>query len=400
MSVLIKGATLLDCLTEHKGNILIKAARISEVTDLSPAADRVIDGRGLVLMPSFTDLHAHFRDPGLTHKEDIRTGSMAAVHGGFTHVNLMPNTKPVCSDIGTVEYVLNKAREAGLCDISQTVSITKDFDGKTLDHLKDINSSSIKWLTDDGFGVDSTAVIFKAMQLAKDKGIGLMLHEEDSALSKTSMYLAEDVMTLRDCELAESTGAATHFCHVSTEKSMRAIINAKKRCGNITCEVSPHHLALNDTHPGKVNPPLRRESDRLFLVDAIKNGYVDAIATDHAPHTAEEKANGANGFIGLEHAFAVCYTTLVRTGIISLGELVRMMSEKPAMLMGREASYIKAGSPASLVLIDLNKRFTVKEDDILSKSKNTPFLGHELYGEVKMTINRGKIVYEADRQAL
>jgi len=396
MSVLLKKATLTDYRQELKADLLIDGGKIAEIGEISsdrPGIERVIDADGLTVMPSFVDLHAHFRDPGLTHKEDIETGCMAAVHGGYTFVNLMPNTSPVCSDMDTVKYVLDKAEKSGLCDTHQTVSITSGFDHKTTDHIKELDSS-IKWITDDGFGVDDTKTMLNAMNIAKEKGFGVMLHEEDSALTKINMYLAEELQTFRDIELAILTGCKTHFCHVSTINAAKYIIAGKKRCNHLSFEVSPHHLALNDTNGGKVAPPLRGEEHRKFLVECIKAGEVDAIATDHAPHTAEDKANGMNGFTGLDLSFATCYTALVKAGHITLSALSRLMSFNPAKLMGIDGGYIEQGAAANLVIVDTNAKFTASESDIHSKSKNSPVLGQEFFGKVIMTIKGGKIVYE------
>ncbi|MCL2068750.1 MAG: dihydroorotase, partial [Oscillospiraceae bacterium] len=353
-----------------------------------------IDCTGLTLMPSFIDLHAHFRDPGLAHKEDIATGCRAAVHGGYTAVNLMANTKPICSDMQTVRYVQDKAKETGICDVFQTVSITKDFDGETLSHIDALDG--VKWLSDDGFGIQSSEVMLRAMRKAHERNTGLMLHEDDSAIFPIDSYFGEELPTLRDVRLAQITGCKTHFCHVSTRNAMQYIIDGKIRGANITCEVTPHHLLLNDTNPARVNPPLRAEEHRQALIEAIKTGHVDAIATDHAPHTAEDKALGAPGFTMLDLAFPACYTALVKPGHISLPALSRLMSASPAKLMGLPQVTITQGSPADLVILDLEHVFTADESHIHSKSKNSPMLGMTLHGLVVMTIKEGKIVYEAD----
>lgn len=398
MSVLLKNGILTDCKRELKGDLLIDKGKISRIETEIPASEipaecRVIDVSGRVVMPGFVDLHAHFRDPGLTHKEDIETGCRAAVHGGYTFVNLMANTKPVCSDMDTVGYVLEKAENLGICGVHQTVSITRDFGGRSLGHIQNLDNR-VKWLSDDGFGVDDTAVIHEAMRLAKEKGIGLMLHEEDSTLSETDTYLAEEMQTFRDVELAVLTGCKTHFCHVSTIKAADYILAWKDRCGNVTFEVTPHHIALNDTDGGKVNPPLRGEEHRQYLIELIKKGKVDAISTDHAPHTPEDKAAGASGFTGLDLSFSTCYTTLVSPGYITLSELSRLMSYNPSKLMGLDGGLLVRGLPADIVVADLNSVFTVTENDIVSKSKNSPMLGKKLIGKIVMTIKGGRVVYE------
>ena len=395
MVLLIRNATLADCDATVRKDLWIKDGIISDVGEASPkSADREIDGSGLTIMPAFVDLHAHFRDPGLTQKEDIHTGCRAAAHGGYTAVNLMPNTSPICSDIKMARHIREKAAALGICDVFQTISITKGFDGVTLSHLDDFDSGEVPWLTDDGNGVEPSSAIISAMLYARERDFGLMLHEEDRAITTLDSYLAEELPTMRDVRLAELIGCRTHFCHVSTIRSIEAIAKGKKRGAPITCEVSPHHLALNDENPGKVAPPLRGESHRRAMIDAVKSGIVDAIATDHAPHTPQDKAAGANGFTGLDLAFSTCYTILVREKETSLNTLSRLMSRNPARLMGIPGGLIRVGEPANLVLIDLDKSFTVTESHIHSKSKNSPMLGRELWGEVYMTIKGGKTTYE------
>lgn len=394
MSTLLKNVQAVDCLTERNVDVLLEDGIIAKIgANLPDKANREIDGTGLTLLPSFIDLHTHFRDPGQTQKEDIHSGCKAAVHGGYTAVNLMPNTNPVCSSMDIVNYVEDKAKELGLCDVYQTVSITKDFDGKTTSHLEEIDNT-VLWLTDDGNGIDSTQVMLDAMEIARRKGFGLMLHEEHRLLTPLNSYLAEDLHTYRDAELSLMTGCKTHFCHVSTKDSIAFIERAKKEGAPVTCEVTPHHLYLNDANPGRVAPPLRGEEHRLALIDAIRRGVVDAIATDHAPHTPEDKAAGMNGFTGIDLSFATCYTVLVKENDIPLTTLSRLLSKNPGRLMNLEAGEIKEGAPANLVLIDLEKSFVASEKDILSKSKNSPLLGETLYGEIVTTWKEGRIVYE------
>ncbi|MCL2056967.1 MAG: dihydroorotase [Oscillospiraceae bacterium] len=395
MPILLKNTAITDCSHQRKADVLIDGGRIAAIFDcgVEPPHCCIIDCTGLVLMPSFVDLHAHFRDPGQTQKESIESGCRAAAHGGYTFVNLMPNTSPVCSDMETLRYVREKARKAGICGVHQAVSITKKFDGKTLSHLDKIDES-VLWLSDDGNGVNDIETIYRAMLLAKAKGIGLMLHEEERLLTPIDSYLAEDIPTARDVKLAALTECKTHFCHVSTVGAMDAVIAAKSLCANITCEVTPHHIALNDSTPGNVAPPLRGEAHRAYLIECIKKGFVDAIATDHAPHTAEDKASGANGFTGLDLSFAACYTSLVKSGHISISALSRLMSYNPAKLMGLGDYLIKEGAAANLTLADIHTPFIAGEGHILSKSKNSPMLGKTLYGIIKLTIKEGEIVYE------
>jgi dihydroorotase len=392
MSLVLQNAWIVDCKQARKADVRL-ADGVIEAIGEGLCGDSVLDCDGLTLLPSFVDLHAHFRDPGFTQKEDILSGSRAAVHGGYTFVNLMPNTNPVCSEMEIVRQNRRKAAEIGLCDVHQTVSITKNFDGHTLTHWDNLDDT-VRWLSDDGNGVNDLATILEAMRLAKQQGRGLMLHEEERLLTPQNSYLAEDIPTARDVKLATFTGCKTHFCHVSTIDSMNAILAGKQAGGNITLEVTPHHLALSDQTDGHVAPPLRSEEHRLYLLACIRRGLVDAIATDHAPHTPADKAAGANGFTGLDLAFATCYTTLVRGGILPLGELSRLLSTNPAALMGLGKALIEEGCPANLVLVETETPFTVTAAHIHSQSANTPLLGRTLYGTIHKTIKGGKIIYE------
>ncbi|MDL2234174.1 dihydroorotase, partial [Ruminococcaceae bacterium OttesenSCG-928-L11] len=393
MSVVLKNARMTDSRRERRGDLLIENGKIKQI-GANLTGDRVIDAAGRMIMPSFVDMHTHFRDPGFTHKEDIETGSRAAVHGGYTFVNLMANTNPVCSDMETVRYVLDKARATGLCDVHQVATITDRMEGTSIDHIDRLDFPTVRWLSDDGKGVQDTAVMLAAMRKAGQQGFGLMLHEEDPAMTHVNSALAEEFQTYRDVELAVLTGCKTHFCHVSTAAAMEFIIEGKKRSRHITCEVTPHHLMLNNETKGNVAPPLRPEEDRSCMVEYALSGHVDAIATDHAPHTPEEKAAGINGFTGLDLSFATCYTILVRENGMPLTALSRMLSFTPAGLMGLPPHLIDEGMDANLVLLDLDTPFTVTEEHIHSKSKNTPMLGKTLYGTVCMTIKGGAIVYE------
>ncbi|MDP4179338.1 MAG: dihydroorotase [Bacillota bacterium] len=355
----------------------------------------VIDGRGYLLLPAFIDTHAHFRDPGLTYKEDSVTGSRAAVKGGFTAVNLMANTKPVCSTMETVNYVMKKAEETGLVDVHQAVSITKDFNGKDIDHL-DVLNDDVKLISEDGRDVASSEVMLDAMLKAKEKGLIVMSHVEDEKLVKIDTRLSENVMTIRNIELAKYAKCKFHLAHVSTKEAMKMVIDSKKEGYSITCEVTPHHIALTSDIQYRVNPSLREKEDVDFIINAIKNGYVDTIGTDHAPHSVEDKQNGAPGLSGIETAFSVCYTALVKAGHISLNKLSEIMSKNAAKLLGFNKGEIKIGMDGDLVLIDISQKYKISSDNFVSKGKNTPFEGFEVWGKVIKTIKKGKVVYSED----
>ena len=361
-------------------------------------ADEIIDCNNLALMPSFTDMHVHFRDPGFTYKEDLETGSHVALKGGFTNVLLMGNTKPTVSSPEIYEDIMKRGKNIDLIGIDQVYTITKNFDGKTLDHL-DTLPESVKFISDDGHGVDDDAIMYLAMVKAKKLGVNMTLHEEVAKVSAIDYEVAEDAMTLRDCYYAYKLDMPVHFSHVSTKGAMTAIKYFKDLGAKITCEVTPHHLYFSEKTRDemKVNPPIRREEDRQFLLKMIKEGYVDAISTDHAPHSAEEKKNGAPGFIGIETAFSTCYEVLVKSGIISLNQLVRIMSTRPSELLNIKKGKLEPGYMADFTLVDLDKSYEYKEEDILSKSKNSLMIGKTLYGSIERVYRRGELKYENNR---
>ena len=363
----------------------------------APEGEPVLDARGLTLLPAFIDTHCHWRTPGFTYKEDIATGSAAAAAGGYTFVNLMPNTKPVCSSAETARSVMDKAKEIGLCDVNQCVSITKDFDGRTLDHLLEL-PDDLRYISEDGNGVMNNAVMARAFAIATDRGLVVMSHAEDREISPWDYRLAENIETVRNCHLAEYYGTRLHMCHVSTKEAIRAIRQSQFSGGRVTCEVTPHHLWFDDTRlQYKVNPPIRTAEDVDALVEGIKNGTVSCIGTDHAPHTAEDKANGAAGMVGLETAFGVCYTKLCRLEGLPLEHLSFLMSAGPAELLGLgdRKGHLAPGYDADIVLVDLDHLYTVEAEKLHSKSKNCPYDGEHLYGRVVMTVKGGKVTYRA-----
>ena len=276
--------------------LFVKDGKIAAVgQDLSALAgegETVLDAGGLTVLPAFVDLHCHWRTPGFEYKEDIATGSMAAAAGGYTFVNLMPNTKPVCSSAAQAAMVEQKAAEVGLCDVNQTVSITENFDGKTIDHLKTL-PASVKFITEDGHGVQDNATMARAFAICTQRDITVMSHAEDMEISPWDYRLAEDLETVRNCWLSEYYQTRLHMCHVSTRGALEAIQMAKLRGAPVTCEVTPHHLWFNnETCDYRVNPPIRTADDVQALIDGIRSGVVDAIATDHAPHSEEDKLKG------------------------------------------------------------------------------------------------------------
>ena len=396
MSVLIKNAKIVDYSQTFMGDIYIEEGIIKEIGYSLDKSCEVLEAEGKTLMPSFVDSHVHFRDPGFTYKEDILSGSRAAVKGGYTAVNLMANTKPVVSSMEAVEYVLSKAEKYALIDAHQCVSITENFDGESLEHLDGI-TSAVRIISEDGKEVMDSKVMLEAMAKAKKKNITVMCHCEDHSLSSVDMRLAENYMTWRNIALAEFTGCRLHLAHVSTKEAIGYCIESKRRGSSITFEVTPHHLVLNkEINDYRVNPPIREEEDRQAIIKAIKEGYVDAIATDHAPHSKEDKEQGAPGLTGLETAFSLCYTELVRGGHITLNRLSELMSKRPAEIVGFKKGRIALGFHGDLVLVDLDKEYNINPEDFYSKGKNTPFKGYKVYGEILKTIKGGRIVYSKE----
>ncbi|MGL4572343.1 MAG: dihydroorotase [Clostridium sp.] len=397
MNILIKNANVIDSSQNFIGDVYIENGKIEELgTNINKEGVEVVDAKGLTLMPAFVDTHAHFRDPGLTYKEDLETGSKAALRGGYTGVCLMGNTNPVCSTKEVLDYVKNKEKELNLVDIHQCVTITKNFDGKTLSHLESFKDDErIKAISDDGVGVSDSRVMMEAMKIAKENDWVLMSHAESSEFSDIDMRLAENMMTWRDITLAKVTGAKLHMAHVSTKEAIKYIIDGRCQGVRVTCEVTPHHIALTrDVNDYRVNPPIREKDDVEFLLKAIRHGDVECIGTDHAPHTKEDKDKGSPGMVGLETSFPICYTTLVKDGVITINRLSEMMSRNPSKILKMNKGNISVGLDGDLVLVDLNKEITINSEEFSSKGKNTPFEGMKYYGEVVMTIKSGKVLYK------
>ena len=325
-------------------------------------------------------------------------GGGGAAPGGYTFVNLMPNTRPVCSSAEIAHAVQAEAAAVGLCDANQTVSITRDFDGKTLDHLLSL-PEDVKFITEDGHGVQDNAVMARAFAIASERGLTILSHAEDMEISPWDYRLAENLETLRNCHLAEYYGTRLHMCHVSTREAVNMVRIARRHGARVTCEVTPHHLWFDDKRlQYKVNPPIRTAQDVKALVAAIQDGTVSCIGTDHAPHTAEDKAAGAAGMVGLETAFGVCYTKLCRMEGLPLELLSFLMSSGPAQVLGLEdrKGLLAPGYDADLVLVDIDHLYTVDAAKLHSKSKNCPYDGEHLYGRVVTTLKAGRITYQSE----
>ena len=297
----------------------------------------------------------------------------------------------MCSSAAIAQSIMDDARRIGLCDVNQCVSITKDFDGKTTGHLRAL-PRNIRFISEDGKGVRESRVMYEAMRIAAEKGLTVMSHAEDMDLSALDYRLAENLETARNLYLAQSTGARLHMCHVSTKEALADILAAKARGVRVTCEVTPHHIWFWDSD-FRVNPPIRAKEDVEALIAAILRGEVEAIATDHAPHTEEDKRGGAPGMVGLETAFSVCYTKLCREYGMPLADLSRLMSRGPAEILGLNKGLIAEGYDGDVVLVELGEPYTVRREDFAGKSKNTPYDGLSLYGRVACTVKAGRVTY-------
>src|SRR6056297_2860576 len=393
MNILIKNVKLVDYKLNKPGDILIENGIISRIEKNIKREDMAtIDGKGKTLMPSFIDTHSHFREPGYEYKEDIETGSKAALRGGYTSVLLMGNTNPTASSRKVIEYILNKGKDLDLIDIYQAGTITERLEGTSLKHLEDIKDL-VNVITDDGKGVLSSKVMYDALEYAKKNNLIVMSHAEDSSFTDSDMRLAENIMTFRDIELAKISGGRLHFAHVSTKEAAERIIKEKKKYKNITFEVTPHHIFSYDKVDYRVNPPLRKKEDRDYLIECIKNGEVDCIGTDHAPHSKEDKINGSPGISGIEVAFQLLYTKLVKEEKIPLERLSQIMSKNTADLLGIKIGRLEVGYQGDLVLIDEAEEKILDPETFISKGKNNPFKGEKLYGKITSTIRKGKIMY-------
>lgn len=396
------------------------AAIVDNNEQVSTEGSEVIDAAGKLVSPGFIDMHVHLRDPGFTHKEDIITGSQAAAKGGFTTIACMPNTRPVTDTPETVKYIIEKSEEAKLVKVLPYAAITKNELGRELTDFAALKEAGAIGFTDDGVGVQNAQMMKNAMALAHSLDMPVIAHCEDDSLVEGAWASegefsrkhgikgipneSEAIHVGRDVLLAEATGVHYHVCHVSTEQSVRLIRLAKQVGVNVTAEVCPHHLILSDEDiPGlddanwKMNPPLRTPRDVQAVLEALEDGTIDMIVTDHAPHSSEEKAKGVDlapfGIVGLETAFPLLYTKFVATGRWSLGFLLKRMTEDPARVFRLNQGSIAVGKPADLTVVDLESTRKVDPSTFLSKSTNTPFTGWELQGWPCATIVDGNVVW-------
>lgn len=423
MRILIKNGRVLDP-KNHVDSVMDLYIEDGEIVQMEPDIDmdggdiEEIDASGLIVAPGLVDMHCHLREPGFEYKEDIETGTRSAAMGGFTSIACMPNTKPVIDNRAVVEYIINRAKEAGLVNVYPIGAATKGLKGEELAEIGELKFAGVVAVSDDGRPVESPALMRNAMQYAAMFDTPVISHCEEMSLSEggsmnegavaTRLGLrgisraSEEVMVSRDAILAQTYNLPVHIAHVSTRGSVEIVRHAKSMGVPITCETCPHYFTLTedavagfDTN-AKMNPPLRTADDVAAVIEGLVDGTIDAIATDHAPHHIDEKNVefdlAANGIVGFETALALGITYLVRPGHLSLSQLIDKMSGNPAEILGLNKGQLKTGKPADIVIIDPEKQWTVDPATFQSKSKNSPFGGFTLSGRVEYTIVSGNIV--------
>ncbi len=423
--ILIKNGRVVDPVTntDQIMDVLIDGKTILEVKEnITPDCNsddlQIIDATGLVIAPGLVDTHVHFRDPGFTYKEDINTGAAAAAKGGFTLVVCMANTKPAVDNLKTLKYIQDKGQTTGI-HVLQTATVTKNLMGQELVDMKALADAGAAGFTDDGIPIMDEKLLLTAMNTAKELDLPISLHEEDPVFikqagvnqGKVSEQLnyggasrtAEDIMVARDSIMALHTGASVCIQHISSGNSVELVRTAKKMGADIHAEATPHHFTLTEDAVllygtlARMNPPLRTEADRLAIIEGIKDGTIDMIVTDHAPHSDEEKARplaeSPSGITGLETSLALGIKSLVKPGHISLMKLIEIMSTNPAKFYRLNPGTISNGAEADLVIFGEDQMWTV--DSFASKANNSPFKGWELPGKIHYTICNGKIVYKS-----
>ncbi len=422
MKYVIKNGSVVFGDGVKKCDILVEDGKIAEVSENIASECPVVDAEGMHVFPGLIDIHVHLREPGYEGKEDILSGSRAAVAGGFTQICCMPNTDPVNDNAVVTTYINYRARQADLCKVRPIGAITKGQRGEELAEIGKMAEAGIVGISDDGRSVMNSKIMRLAMEYASGFNIKCLAHCEDEDLAdggsvneglnstitglKGSIRAAEDIMIAREIALSESLGIPVHICHVSTYSGVELIRSAKARGVKVTAESCPHYFWLTDdvvtsfdTYT-KVNPPIREERDRQAIIAGLKDGTIDCIVTDHAPHAKKDKQKeyslAASGISGIETSFALSYTKLVKEGGFTLPELADRMSAAPARVLGLEGGCIKAGAPADITIADLAAKYVIDGEKFVSKGKNTPFNGTEVYGKIAYTIVDGMIKYSAE----
>jgi dihydroorotase len=416
-TVLIKNASLVrDSVKE--ADVFVKDGIITKIGRVDRGADVIVNGEGKHLFYGFCDMHAHLREPGFESKETVASGVRAAVRGGFTDIACMPNTNPVNDNKVVTEYIIRRAREEGFANVYPVGAITKGSDGKELSEMSAMKNAGIIAVSDDGKPVSDGRMMRLALEYASTVGLPVLSHSEDKSLSADGVVnegvageicglkgitrAAEEAAVAREMILAETLGVPVHLCHVSTRGSVELIRFFKKKGVKVTAETCPHYFALNDEciekfdTNTKVNPPIRTEDDRTAVIEGIMDGTIDVIATDHAPHSASDKntdyVSAAFGISGLETAFAISYSVLVKSGLIDIVKLNRLLSVRPREILGLDGR-LREGEKANLTLADLNAGYVIDSANFVSKGRNTPFNGLSVYGLITDVIVNGAVKY-------
>ena len=420
MKLLIKNGTLVLNDGEKRSDLLIENGKIAKIAAKINEKCDTIDALGKHVIPGLIDMHVHLREPGFEGKEDIASGSKAAVKGGVTQVCCMPNTNPVCDNAVVASYINSRAKEVNLCKIHPIGAITKGEQGETLSDIGKMKSAGVVALSDDGKSVMNSYIMRLAMEYANDFGLKCLCHCEDANLVdggvvnegynstvtglKGSPRAAEDIMIAREIALSESLNIPVHICHVSTYSGVEIIRSAKARGVKVTAETCPHYFSLTDDIITsydtftKVNPPVREQRDVDEIIRGLQDGTLDCIVTDHAPHSVKDKQVEYNiaafGISGIETSLAISYTYLVKTGKLTLSELVNRMSKAPAEILNLEGGELKEGAPADIAIVDFEKSYVIDGNKFVSKGKNTPFNGYKVYGVVDYTLVDGEIKFK------
>lgn len=423
MKTLIRNGSVVLKDSVKKADILIEDDRIIAIGGNISVADNIIDAAGKTVIPGIIDMHVHLREPGFEGKEDIASGCLAAVAGGVTQVCCMPNTNPVCDNAVVVNYIINRAKEVDLCKVRPIGAITRGEAGESLADIGKMAKAGVVALSDDGKSVMNSNIMRLAMEYASDFNLKCLCHCEDTTLVdggvvnegynstvsglKGQLRAVEDIMISRDICLAQSLDLPVHICHVSTWSGVEIIRSAKKNGVKVTAETCPHYFILTDdiitdfdTYT-KVSPPVREERDRQAIIEGLKDGTLDCIVTDHAPHSKKDKEVEYNlaafGMSGIETSFALSYTYLVKSGIMTLPRLMGKMSYNPAHVLGLDGGEIKVGAVADLAIVDLDASYEIDGNKFYSKGKNTPFNGYKVYGRVEKTLVDGKVKFDLSK---
>ncbi len=422
MTILLKNGKLIDYKTNTNENldILIENDKVKQISkEITTSADKTIDCTNLYIIPGMIDIHCHLREPGFEYKETIETGSASAVAGGFTTICPMPNTKPTPDSAIILQQIIDEAKRVNLCNVLPYASVSKGEKGEELVDFAELKKAGAIAFSDDGMPVVNSRLMREAIIKADELGTYVASHCEEKSVAQGAINAgkvadelgvegvlpeAEEIMAAREIVISETNNVRAHICHISTKTTKNMVRDAKKRGVKITCETCPHYFSFTVDEVkksgtnAKMNPPLREEKDRQAIIEGLKEGTIDCIITDHAPHSEEEKerelAKAPNGIIGFETALPAEIMNLVDPGYISYLDLVKLTSYNPAQLLKIDKGTIQEGKIADITIFDPNKEYVYTKEMIISKSKNSPFIGKTLKGKVKYTIVNGKVVYE------